>query len=56
VQGLCRFLSDEDGATAIEYGLIVGMIAMGIVLALTAVNGGLNAVFDRISTMAASAT
>ena len=31
-----RFLADESGATAIEYGLIVGLISLAIVTALSA--------------------
>ena len=31
-----RFLADESGATAIEYGLIVGLISLAIVSALSA--------------------
>ncbi|MEQ8434149.1 MAG: Flp family type IVb pilin [Oceanicaulis sp.] len=38
--GLKRFLADESGATAIEYGLIAGMIALVIVGAISALGGG----------------
>lgn len=38
------FLADEDGATAIEYGLIVGLIALAIV-------GGVQGLADAISFM-----
>ncbi len=31
---LLRFLKDEDGVTAIEYGLIVAIIAVGIITAM----------------------
>jgi pilus assembly protein Flp/PilA len=36
---LLRFLKDEDGATAIEYGLIAALIAVavGTIAAMTAV-------------------
>ncbi len=34
---LLRFLKDEDGVTAIEYGLIAALIAVGIIAAVTAV-------------------
>ena len=30
-----RFLQDESGATAIEYGLIAGLVAVAIIAALT---------------------
>lgn len=32
---LARFAKDESGATAIEYGLIAGLISIGIVTAVT---------------------
>ncbi len=34
---LLRFLKDEEGVTAIEYGLISALIAVGIIAAVTAV-------------------
>ncbi len=45
-----RFAKDESGATAIEYGLIASLIALGIILAVTALGGRLNAVFTQLST------
>ena len=30
-----QFLTEEDGATAIEYGLIAGLIAVALILAFT---------------------
>ncbi len=47
-----RFAADESGATAIEYGLIAAVIAMGIIMAMTALGGGVSAMFDYISTRA----
>ncbi|WP_123298170.1 Flp family type IVb pilin [Comamonas sp. BIGb0124] len=44
-----RFLKDEEGATAIEYGLIAGLIAVAIAGALTALSGQLTGLFGRIS-------
>lgn len=49
---LSRFAADEDGATAIEYGLIAAVIAMGIIMAMTALGGGVGAMFEFISTRA----
>ncbi|OZI77929.1 Flp family type IVb pilin [Bordetella genomosp. 12] len=46
---LSSFWRDEDGATAIEYGLIAGLIAVVIIGGLTAVSGGLNGLFNRIN-------
>ncbi len=45
-----RFIRDESGATAIEYGLIAALIAVMIIGALTQVQGALTGIFGRIST------
>jgi pilus assembly protein Flp/PilA len=47
---LSRFLNDESGATAIEYGLIAALIAVGIIAAATTLGGGLSSLFNKIST------
>lgn len=46
---LQRFVRDEDGVTAIEYGLIAALIAVAIIAAVTAVGGQLQAVFNFIA-------
>jgi len=46
---ISRFLKDQSGATAIEYGLIAGLIAVVIITAVTAIGTGLNAKFTTIS-------
>ena len=43
-----KFLKEEDGATAIEYGLIAGLIAIAIIAALTTLSGGLSELFNKI--------
>jgi pilus assembly protein Flp/PilA len=43
-------VNDQDGATAIEYGLIAGLIAVAIVVAVTAVGTDLNTLFGTIGT------
>ena len=45
-----RFIKDESGATAIEYGLIAALIAVIIIGGITAVGTKLNAKFTAIST------
>ena len=45
-----RFLRDQSGATAIEYGLIAGLISVVIVAVLTSIGTKLNVKFQRIST------
>lgn len=46
---LSRFVTDESGATAIEYGLIAALIAVGIIVAATTLGTSLSSLFDRIS-------
>ena len=45
---ISRFVGDESGATAIEYGLIAALIAVVIIGAVTLVGTDLNAVFTTI--------
>ena len=45
-----RFLKDESGATAIEYGLIAALISVVLVGTLGFVGDSLNATFARIRT------
>jgi pilus assembly protein Flp/PilA len=47
---LFRFAQDESGVTAIEYGLIAGLIAVVIIPAVTIVGTDLMAKFSAIST------
>ncbi len=45
-----RFLSDESGATAIEYGLIAALIAVVIIAGLTLLGTSINDKFSTIGT------
>lgn len=45
-----RFIANEDGATAIEYGLIAALIAVVIITAVTAVGTNLSTTFNTVST------
>jgi len=47
---LRRFLRDESGATAIEYGLIAACIALAIITAVKGVSNNLKTTFNNIST------
>ncbi|HEX5776575.1 MAG TPA: Flp family type IVb pilin [Caulobacteraceae bacterium] len=51
-----RFLKDESGATAIEYGLIVALIAVVIIAAVTAIGGTLQGTFETVDEKLAGAT
>jgi len=44
-----RFVQDEEGVTAIEYGLIAALIAVVIIAAVTAVGTNLETTFETIS-------
>lgn len=50
-----RFLQDESGATAIEYGLIAALIAAVLITALTAIGSNLNVKFNDISSKISTA-
>ncbi|WP_081077200.1 Flp family type IVb pilin [Burkholderia pseudomultivorans] len=43
-----RFLKEEDGVTAIEYGLIAGLIAVGIVAGVSSIGGSLSNMFSNL--------
>lgn len=45
-----RFVSDESGATAIEYGLIAAGISVAIITVLTTIGTNLNTKFQSIAT------
>ena len=44
-----RFQKDESGVTAIEYGLIAGLVSVFIIAALQLLGGNLKAVFNAIA-------
>jgi len=45
-----RFLSDQSGATAIEYGLIAAGISLAIIAAVNGLGSNLNNMFTSINT------
>ena len=47
---ISRLARDESGATAIEYGLIVALIAVVIITAVTAVGNSLSGQFNNVNT------
>ena len=46
-----RFVKDESGATAIEYGLIAAGISVVIITAVNLVGTDLNLVFGKVDTL-----
>jgi pilus assembly protein Flp/PilA len=47
---LKNFMADENGATAIEYGLIAALVALVIITGLTSVSGSLNTSLGNVAT------
>ena len=47
---LAKFIANENGATAIEYGLIAALIAVVIITGLTTVGTNLNTMMGSIAT------
>lgn len=45
-----RFIRNEQGATAIEYGLIAAIICIGIIASLVNVKNNLNTKFNTVAT------
>ncbi|MEW6632741.1 Flp family type IVb pilin [Mesorhizobium sp.] len=46
---IARFVKDESGATAIEYGLIAALIALAIMVGATSLGTALNSKFQAIA-------
>ena len=49
MNALIRFLKEDEGVTAIEYGLIAGLIAVGIIAAVTLAGDALEATFNAVA-------
>lgn len=45
-----RFLADESGATAVEYGLITALIAVGLIGGATVLGESINNSMDSMAT------
>jgi pilus assembly protein Flp/PilA len=50
-----RFVQDESGATAIEYGLIAALIAVGIIAAARGLGSQIGDTFNTVATTMQSA-
>jgi|tagenome__1003787_1003787.scaffolds.fasta_scaffold18904461_1 pilus assembly protein Flp/PilA len=44
-----RFLNDQSGATAIEYGLIAALVSVAAIAAMTTLGTKLTSTFDAVS-------
>jgi pilus assembly protein Flp/PilA len=49
------FIADEDGVTAIEYGLIAALVGVGVALAAKHLGEGISATFENVVTRLAAA-
>lgn len=47
---IIRFIKDEEGATAIEYGLIAGLVSIAIIAGLIIIGADLTRIFGFIGT------
>jgi pilus assembly protein Flp/PilA len=47
---IMRFVTEEDGATAVEYGLMVSLIAVVIIASVTLIGTNLAAKFGAVNT------
>ena len=52
---LIRFFKDEEGATAVEYGLMLGLIAVAILSAVSLLGKSLSTEFTQLATDVSSA-
>jgi pilus assembly protein Flp/PilA len=52
---MIAFVRDEDGATAIEYGLIAALVSVAAIGALTAMGDSLGVMFNTVSSALTSA-
>lgn len=44
-----NFIHDEEGASAVEYGLLVSLIAVAIIAAVTLLGNSLSAMFEGVA-------
>jgi len=46
-----KFLKDDSGATAIEYGLIAALVSVAAIIALRAMGTSLDTMFNSVATI-----
>jgi pilus assembly protein Flp/PilA len=50
-----NFFNDESGASAVEYGLLVSLIAVMLIVAMQALQGGISGAYNRAAAAMAAA-
>jgi pilus assembly protein Flp/PilA len=50
MEAIKRFCVEEKGQGMAEYGLILALVAVAVVVTLTALGGGISAKFDQVKT------
>lgn len=55
LQAIKRFVREEDGVTALEYGLLAAGIAAAILAASDTIQGFFAAVFDKLTSLVSDA-
>ena len=56
VKHIVRFMKEEDGATAVEYGLMVALIAVVIIVSVRTLGVNLNNLFSNVALNIATAS
>ena len=56
VKHIVRFMKEEEGATAVEYGLMVALIAVVIIISVTTLGLNLNNLFGNVALSIATAS
>jgi len=46
---ISNFFRDEEGATAVEYGLLAALIASAIIASVTLLGGNVSAIFNKVA-------
>ncbi|MGA2937775.1 MAG: Flp family type IVb pilin [Syntrophobacteraceae bacterium] len=49
MEGIKRFFRDEEGATMVEYALMVSLVAVACIVAVTALSTGVQNTFNAIA-------
>lgn len=56
MEKILKYLGDESGASAAEYALILALVAVAIILGLTALGANINAVLGSVASTISTAS